>query len=440
MSISTAKTVNRYRYFCTTESNYVYKWDEVPPTTCVNNETHTIDIDSITIIDKVQSNGVEVVNLLKSPYDELRIAEKTPIIELKSMFGKSELRDIYSSNSTTAGISNVVGIGEYELYVTNANDRAQMQSAERGRYIAGQTSEAGLGVRIPNGSSNNQEIRWGLFDSNNGFFFMQNSNGLNVGIINQGVETIIPRSEFNVDRLDGNGPSGTTFNVADGHIYNIVYSWYGYGIVQWIVNTEDRYGDQKPLLLHKYFSSGGTSVKNPNLPLNVIIDNKGTNIPAKVYVSGRQFSIIGKYTPVFRVNAAYRTGFTVTNVFRPVLSIKRKPGTEGNAVKLLTADFYGGAEQILQIRVKTTLTGASFVPIPDQQPDESIMLYDISANTVSDGIVIWTGIAPADKTALQQVENIQYNLSEQDILTLCTRSVSGVNQTISTIVRWQEEW
>lgn len=435
-----SRTVNRYRYYCTTESNYVYKWDEVAPTTCVNNTAHTIDTSSITIIDKVQQNGVEVVNLLKSPYDELRMAEKTPIIELKSMFGKSTLRDIYNSNSATAGISNVVGIGEYDIYVTGATDFAQLQSAERGRYIAGQTSEAGLGVRIPQLLSGSQQIRWGLFDTSNGFFYMQNSNGLNVGIINNGVEMIVSRSNFNVDRVDGTGPSGINLNVQEGHIYNIVYSWYGYGIVQFIVNTEDRYGDQKPILLHKYFSTGGTSVRNPNLPLNLTVANRGTNAPMRAYVSGRQFSIIGKYVPVFRVNSAYRTGFTVTANFLPVLSIRRKPGTEGNAVKLLTADFYGGAEQILQIRVKTTLTGANFVNIPDQLVDESIMLYDTTATAVTGGIVIWSGIAPADKTALQQVENIQYNLSEQDILTLVARSVSGVNQTVSAILRWQEEW
>jgi len=44
-----ASQVNRYRYYCQTESNYVYKWDTSKPTACVNNVAHTVDSDSVTM-------------------------------------------------------------------------------------------------------------------------------------------------------------------------------------------------------------------------------------------------------------------------------------------------------------------------------------------------------------------------------------------------------
>jgi len=43
--------VFKYRIYCITESQYVYSWAEEEPTTCPNNTEHTIDANSITIVE-----------------------------------------------------------------------------------------------------------------------------------------------------------------------------------------------------------------------------------------------------------------------------------------------------------------------------------------------------------------------------------------------------
>jgi hypothetical protein len=45
--------VNRYRMWCETEAVHVYAWSEEKPVQCPNNAAHSIDADSIAIIEKV---------------------------------------------------------------------------------------------------------------------------------------------------------------------------------------------------------------------------------------------------------------------------------------------------------------------------------------------------------------------------------------------------
>ena len=441
-----SRTVNRYRYFCTTESNYVYQWDTQKPLSCINGSNHSIDIDSLTIVDSISESSTTIANVLKSPYDELRVVEKTPVIDLKSFYGKSSLRDIYTVTGTAA-IENVLGDSEYTLTVNAANDKACLKSAERGRYISGQAAEVGVAIRVPTQLTGNQVLRWGAFDDNDGFYYKLTANGWSVCVLRAGTETEITQSQFNGDKLDGTGPSKVILDMADGHIFNIVFSWYGYGIVDFTVSTENLFHEQKPLSVHKYFSDGYTSVKSPNLPIRVCLENKETSTPVSVYVSGRQFSIIGKYVPQVRVNSAYVMLKNINQVqdnlnWYPIMSIRRKQGCEGNPAKIFSADLCldSMVSQLIQIRAKTTLTGASWQNIPDQPSTETIMEFDSSATDISGGLVVWSGFLAASSSTLRQIENLMYVFSENDIVTVCGKSTSATSVTITAVLRWTEEW
>src|SRR5438034_79066 len=51
-------TINNYQLYCVTEAALVNSWGEIPPTTCPNNTLHTIDPDSITIIQRVSTRDI----------------------------------------------------------------------------------------------------------------------------------------------------------------------------------------------------------------------------------------------------------------------------------------------------------------------------------------------------------------------------------------------
>ena len=53
-------TIYKYRLQCTTDNIYEYIWGTTPPTLCPTNSTHTIDTNSIAIVDQVNSNLVTI--------------------------------------------------------------------------------------------------------------------------------------------------------------------------------------------------------------------------------------------------------------------------------------------------------------------------------------------------------------------------------------------
>jgi hypothetical protein len=53
-------TVYKYRIYCVTEAQNVYAWNATPPTTCPNNTAHTINANSISIVDQRASNIVKI--------------------------------------------------------------------------------------------------------------------------------------------------------------------------------------------------------------------------------------------------------------------------------------------------------------------------------------------------------------------------------------------
>lgn len=60
--MSTATVIKKYRCFCQTENAYSYTWSDSAPTTCPNNNTHTIDPALTTVIDSVSSQNVYITS------------------------------------------------------------------------------------------------------------------------------------------------------------------------------------------------------------------------------------------------------------------------------------------------------------------------------------------------------------------------------------------
>ena len=53
-------TIYKYRLWCSIDSTYEYTWRTDPPTTCPTDTSHTIDADSITIVDRIEENTTTI--------------------------------------------------------------------------------------------------------------------------------------------------------------------------------------------------------------------------------------------------------------------------------------------------------------------------------------------------------------------------------------------
>ncbi|WP_405169736.1 hypothetical protein MHI12_16245 [Paenibacillus sp. FSL H8-0280] len=383
---------------------------------------------------------------ISSQFDELIVSEKTPIVELTSAYGLSILRD----SVTTTGDGTVTNDAtEFNLSnTTNGTDSAILESVLRGRYEPGFAGEAGIGVRIPILPIGNQIGRWGFFDDQNGAFFGVNSTNVFVVIRRGGSDTTFPQSSWNVDRLDGTGPSGVTLSLSKGNIFQIVFTWYGYGVIEFrVVIPNPATLAQEVFTVHRFSPTGQTSFIDPNLPLRAQIDNNGTAEAYTLFVGGRQYSIIGKYDPTFRVTSERRRVTNLTSTLTPVLSFTRKAifpsgsaRTNSVQVDLEEINIISSVDLSYQVLVGGTLDGA-FINYPTATtiiPDsETALLVNNSSTTITGGEVVFQGVTgggTGGNRILASSELFDFTLPENQVVTLAVSNIGGAGSNIVDVV------
>jgi len=85
------------------------------------------------------------------------------------------------------------------------------------------------------------------------------------GTVTKMVDTKIPQSSFNLDKIDGTGPSGYNIDLSKMQMFYIDYSWYGAGFVRWGVRGPE--GDV--IYVHKLANNNVNSeayMRSGNLP------------------------------------------------------------------------------------------------------------------------------------------------------------------------------
>ncbi|QLG40681.1 MULTISPECIES: hypothetical protein [unclassified Paenibacillus] len=390
---------------------------------------------------------------VSSQFDELRVTQKTPIVELTSVYGLSILRDVV----TTTGAGTVTNDAtEYNLSNTASGiDSAILESVLRGRYEPGYAGEAGIGVRIPSLPTGSQVGQWGLFDTQNGAFFGVNSTNVFVSVRRAGVDTTVPQSLWNVDPLNGTGPSGATLNLSKGNIFQIMFTWYGYGVIEFRVVIPDPVTlAQEVITVHRFSPTGQTSFVDPNLPLRAQIANNGTGAAYSIFVGGRQYSIIGKYDPTYRVTSERRRITNVTSTITPVISFTRKAvfpagsaRTNSVQVNLEEINIISSVDLSYQVLVGGTLNG-SFVNYPTATtiiPDsETALLVNNISTTITGGEVVFQGITgggAGNTRILASSELLNFTLPENQVVTLAVSNIGGAgSNTVDVVFRVTESW
>ena len=119
-------SVTKYRVWCLTEGTWVEGWGQTEPTACYNNNTHTINPNSVqdleTVADTfdVDTDGKIKVSAAEATlFGELKVAEYTPIIQNYCMYGIIN-NQFYTSYSAFNGTitSDANGI-EIDLQITD---------------------------------------------------------------------------------------------------------------------------------------------------------------------------------------------------------------------------------------------------------------------------------------------------------------------------------
>lgn len=413
-----------------------------------------------------RSTEDELANLLRimeGTDGMFRSADLSIQFENKSVYGLSRLRDRVFEDGvelldpkTATRVVN--GAGTYDIdNGTGAANTVRFSTAVSGRYLPQRHMLASLGTYFEVTPTGGQEVTWGYHDGNNGFPFIEGSDGLAVAVQSGGARVQeFDRTEWNLDKLDGKGPSGLTIDMRSrGYVFGSFFEWYGFGDHFWCVKMPDSYGRMRWIPVHVYSPSGGVSVENPNLPLSIYMDNAGvTSNALTAKVGGRGVAINGAYQPQPRVTGIENaTAVSVADgVWTALAAIRRKStsafptiGLKPSGFDILATDADIDIGLFVGETVSEDSTGWRDSP-PDIEAAETGLEWLEGSQIVSftPGTRIWpTGIRASgtgSNTSGSLAEGVlQQNVPDRDPLVLAAKG-RGSTANVEAILRLVEEW
>lgn len=393
----------------------------------------------------INSLGPNVNSLL----NKLQTTVNSSIIQLYPQYGISVLRDTITFVGGGTVTTPSSGNG-YRLSTTaTALDVITFDSAVNAIYNMGTAAEAAIEVMLPVSPTGNQVVRWGSFTNLDGFCFGQDATGIFISTRVASIETKVYQAAWNGDKLNGTGASGLTLNLAKGNQFQFTYI-FAFGVVEFRVVMQDASNIEQVVTAHRYRLSDSPNMNDPNLPIRAQIQNGATASALSLFVYSRSYCILGIPNFSRRITSARRIGVAVTTTFIPLVSFRKKtvfpPGTtrpNSVTVYIQGVDFISDKDCIWEMRLGSTLTGASFTTPADTPASETCLEADVSATAINvgTGILIYAGLAGAGtKSLLTSPQEISLVIPDTQIITLAIRAVSGPSGTVTAVVRMRELW
>jgi len=151
------------------------------------------------------------------------------------------------------------------------------------------------------------------------------------------VDKKVKQSEFNLDRLDGTGPSGYDIDIAKMQMIGIQYSWYGAGFIDFML----RGSNGNFVFAHRMRNSNVNTeafMRSGNLPVRYEVTNEGPSGKLASAMDTSQTTLVledGSFFPTYGtvyidneiINFTGRSGNTLTGCIRNATFINFQAGS-----------------------------------------------------------------------------------------------------------------
>lgn len=444
---STNTPLHRFRVWCETEGAFVYVWTagESVPTLCPNDSSHTVDTTAAVIVETMDRNATEISNLPITPFDRMLTSEETVVIDVKSGMGLTRLRDITNEVGGGSVVSDV-GQWEYHLRAQGAGSVASLRTSERGPFVSGLCAEVGIGGRLGSFPQGDQTVRYGAFDdtTGNGFFFEISSIGLFVVVMKDGEEKHRAHmSTFNVDTMDGTGPSRLELDPLRGYAWTIRYAMYGYGVVEFAVAAENIDLEQHLVPMHRYYTRSDPCISCPYLPVWAEIASPSFDGDISVFVTGRKHSVLGAYKPDTRMTHICHEideSEGIAGTFTTVLAVRKRAECISMPVRVCGINVSSASQRPILVEIVTgtpdaTTTWSSIDGVPvGESVLESVFDTDVFKE-YPETVGLWRGYA--DATSIRQTLHAQLNDSHAIAIRVRDASQAGL---VAFCLKVEECW
>lgn len=318
-----------------------------------------------------------------------------------SSFQYDKQDDVWDEFTTGTASSEFDGLkGMVKMQVgSDVGAEAIRQTHRVMRYIPGRPNEASMAVIFGTPTAGIRR-RFGIFDEGNGAFFENDGLTYNVVLrrtITTGIEeTRVSRENWNIDPLDGTGPSGITADPNAIQLLVIEYEWYGAGHVEFKFII-----DNNAIPVHEFRHANRvnyTWASTAFLPIRAEIKNVGGTLGTHTFYHGSHSvlaegdrGVIGYERTVSSDMDGYRLALGGT--FYPVLSLRLKQSRLNGVVVLeeFSAATLDTTNILYRIIKNGTVTGGTWI----SSGPNSHVEYNNSGTSITGGEIIKSGYISA---------------------------------------------
>lgn len=301
---------------------------------------------------------------------------------------------------------------------------------------------------VPSGSNVNIGVATrqdGIGSAECGEFFAFNGGNFAICSISSiGSQTIISSSNWNVDRMDGTGPSGVTLDTTTMNIFQIKYSSSIFGNIYFYILNKLKNEFQ---LVHVIYRLGKNNFDHPTgsmLAFYAYLYSGGEY--TKMYLHSASIFVEGSFPhirhalktfsyscdKVISSSSSYAYLLTLSSVETNLNQAKLKK-LSFSGIKTSTED----ADSIVSLQILRDCTPNS-ASYSDVDSSSSIIKYDTSATGYSDGKILHTLNVTLGSSISQDLSDLGIFISPGTIITFVCKSSSG-NGTFSLAVSWEED-
>jgi len=270
--------------------------------------------------------------------------------------GVFEDKRLYGTGEGIHWLSSIVGDGASVTFLPNEDSVSITIGTASGErvfresrylpYIPGKSASIKItgvfGAAVPNLTR-----RLGYYNDENGLFFQQAGTVVGVGLrtstSGSPVDTVVPQSSWNLDRLDGScaltpvyrcaktsNPSGITLDTTKVQLFTIDFLWQGVGRVRYGLQLNGR-----TVYVHEVMNSNvkpTVFIGSPSLPIRYEIVNTGISTGGTLKQICVSVDSEGGYTPPgLEFAAANGISVRAITTVAPVLAIRLATSFGGKA-------------------------------------------------------------------------------------------------------------
>jgi hypothetical protein len=260
-------------------------------------------------------------------------------------------------------------------------------------------------------SAANLRQRVGYFGKDNGIYFQLDDG--NIGLVKRSLvsgsvtDTVVLRSNWNGDKLDGTGSSGLVLDITKAQIFWIDIEWLGVGTVRtgFVINGQF-------IVCHSFHHANlidSTYITTASLPLRYEIVNKGDTNGSNTLkqicstvISEGGYELRGLQQAVGTAITGGGKELTTAGTYYPVVSLKLRTDRLDAIVIPTAISVIGSSDGIYnwQIRSNTSTTGGAWL----SAGVDSAVEYNLTGTGISGGRILASGYFITSQFAKGQID------------------------------------